>query len=67
MNTCEMQGRNHNRNNRKVKGNLGLYIMLTFLTRRMYLCVSYTLKVKEKNFNLIRNQRNEYFNDTLVY
>ena len=25
------------------------------------------LKVKEKNFNLIRNQRNEYFNDTLVY
>ena len=25
------------------------------------------LKVKEKKFNLIRNQRNEYFDDTLIY
>ena len=67
MNTCEMQGRNHNRKNRKVKGNLGLYIMLTFLTRKCIYVLVIQLKVKGKILNLIRNQRNEHFNDTLMY
>ena len=41
--------------------------MLTFLTRKCIYVLVIQLKVKGKILNLIRNQRNEHFNDTLIY